>query len=101
MPTVESLAAVLMILQSVLLRSGDLIVMSGPARLAYHGMWCSACSSMLISTLAVPAILPETLPAEFSRPSSECLWDDRLVDFMSCARININVRHVGYTKPST
>jgi alkylated DNA repair protein alkB family protein 1 len=75
----------------ILLRSGDIVVMSGPAcRRAYHG---------------VPRILEGTLPAH--------LGEDTQVDdeswppyarYMNTARININVRQVfpkGFNSPTS
>jgi len=69
---------------SILLRSGDVIIMSGPAcRRAYHG---------------VPRILGGTLPHHFR---SQCLESETLrkewepyEDYMKMSRININVRQV-------
>jgi alkylated DNA repair protein alkB family protein 1 len=67
----------------ILLRSGDVLIMSGPAcRRAYHG---------------VPRILETTLPEHFSQPPDS---DDEIMDwepykdYMSNTRININVRQV-------
>ena len=64
-----------------MLRSGDIIVMSGPAcRRAYHG---------------VPRILEGTLPAYLEEGTD---IDDRLstpyARYMNTTRININVRQV-------
>ena len=66
---------------SIMLRSGDIIVMSGPAcRRAYHG---------------VPRILEGTLPAYLEEGAN---IDDRLstpyARYMNTTRININVRQV-------
>ena len=66
---------------SIMLRSGDIIVMSGPAcRRAYHG---------------VPRILEGTLPAYLEEGAD---IDDRLstpyARYMNTTRININVRQV-------
>ena len=65
----------------ILLRSGDIIVMSGPAcRRAYHG---------------VPRILEETLPAylwEGTNTDDE-LWTP-YARYMDTTRINVNVRQV-------
>ncbi|KAK0483564.1 hypothetical protein IW261DRAFT_1463923 [Armillaria novae-zelandiae] len=62
----------------ILLRSGDVVIMSGPAcRRAYHG---------------VPRILDDTLP----RHLGECVDEDwaRYGSYMRSTRININVRQV-------
>ncbi|KIJ68929.1 hypothetical protein HYDPIDRAFT_172447 [Hydnomerulius pinastri MD-312] len=67
----------------ILLRSGDVVIMSGPAcRRAYHG---------------VPRILENTLPEHFSQPpEADCGiadWEP-YKDYMQATRININVRQV-------
>lgn len=62
---------------AVLLRSGDVVIMSGPAcRRAYHG---------------VPRILENTLPTHLEEGD-----DDWAVyaDYMQTSRINVNVRQV-------
>ncbi|KAG7452572.1 uncharacterized protein BT62DRAFT_958504 [Guyanagaster necrorhizus] len=62
----------------ILLRSGDVVIMSGPAcRRAYHG---------------VPRILDDTLPPHLA----DCGDEDwaRYASYMSKTRININVRQV-------
>ncbi|KAK0459664.1 uncharacterized protein EV420DRAFT_1537095 [Desarmillaria tabescens] len=62
----------------ILLRSGDIAIMSGPAcRRAYHG---------------VPRILDDTLPPHLSDSGDED-WA-RYASYMSTTRININVRQV-------
>jgi alkylated DNA repair protein alkB family protein 1 len=66
---------------SILLRSGDIIVMSGPAcRRAYHG---------------VPRILEGTLPAYLGEGTdiNDGLWTP-YAQYMNTTRININVRQV-------
>src|SRR6266403_2405122 len=65
----------------ILLRSGDIIVMSGPAcRCAYHG---------------VPRILERTLPAYLGEGTNidDELWTP-YARYMDTTRININVRQV-------
>ncbi len=57
---------------AMFIRSGDAMLLSGEARLAYHG---------------VPRVLAGSCPAELATP-------DPLGRFMSAARININVRQV-------
>ncbi|KAF9500926.1 hypothetical protein BDN71DRAFT_1439823, partial [Pleurotus eryngii] len=62
----------------ILLRSGDVVIMSGPAcRRAYHG---------------VPRILEDTLPRHFTDDDTE-EWAP-FAKYMSTTRININVRQV-------
>ncbi|TPX49611.1 hypothetical protein CcCBS67573_g10150 [Chytriomyces confervae] len=69
---------------SLVLRSGDVIVMSGASRKCFHG---------------VPRIIPNSLP-EYLAPTndanSEGDDDDWRIfgDFLSTARININVRQI-------
>ncbi|KAI0747634.1 hypothetical protein C8Q80DRAFT_687787 [Daedaleopsis nitida] len=64
----------------ILLRSGDIVVMSGPAcRRAYHG---------------VPRILEGTLPPHLEGTSdSEIDWE-LYEEYLRCTRINVNVRQV-------
>ncbi|KAI9348045.1 2OG-Fe(II) oxygenase superfamily-domain-containing protein [Obelidium mucronatum] len=65
---------------SFVLRSGDIIVMSGPSRKVFHG---------------VPRILSNSLPAHLSRNQND---DDKdwpvFASFLSTTRININVRQI-------
>lgn len=65
----------------ILLRSGDIIVMSGPAcRRAYHG---------------IPRILEESLPAYLGEGTNidDEVWTP-YARYMDTTRININVRQV-------
>ncbi|KAF9218329.1 hypothetical protein BS17DRAFT_804842 [Gyrodon lividus] len=71
----------------ILLRSGDVVIMSGPGcRRAYHG---------------VPRILENTLPGHFSQPTDDGGDDGGDIadwvpyeEYMQTTRININVRQV-------
>ncbi|KAJ7172566.1 hypothetical protein C8R46DRAFT_1086422 [Mycena filopes] len=63
----------------ILLRSGDVVIMSGPAcRRAFHG---------------VPRILENTLPDHLAAQPDEPQWAP-FAEYMSTTRININVRQV-------
>ncbi|KAJ7940719.1 hypothetical protein B0H13DRAFT_2397445, partial [Mycena leptocephala] len=63
----------------ILLRSGDIVIMSGPAcRRAFHG---------------VPRILENTLPAHLAAQLDEPQWAP-FAEYMATTRININVRQV-------
>ncbi|KAJ7740700.1 hypothetical protein DFH07DRAFT_926444 [Mycena maculata] len=63
----------------ILLRSGDAVIMSGPAcRRAFHG---------------VPRILENTLPAHLAAQPDEPRWAP-FAEYMGTTRININVRQV-------
>ncbi|KAJ7285931.1 hypothetical protein C8J57DRAFT_1663405 [Mycena rebaudengoi] len=63
----------------ILLRSGDAVIMSGPAcRRAYHG---------------VPRILDDTLPAHLAMQPGDSDWQ-LFAEYMQSTRININVRQV-------
>ncbi|CDZ96363.1 DNA alkylation damage repair protein [Phaffia rhodozyma] len=75
----------------ILLRSGDVVVLSGHGRRAYHG---------------VPRILDDTLPAHLkpSLPEDQVSpsWDEDLGRYMETTRININARQVfppGFKRP--
>ncbi|KAJ3034770.1 hypothetical protein HDU99_010668 [Rhizoclosmatium hyalinum] len=63
---------------SLVLRSGDVIVMSGASRKCFHG---------------VPRIIPNTLPAHLANDLGDDEWPV-FGDFLSTARININVRQI-------
>ncbi|KAJ7046694.1 hypothetical protein C8F04DRAFT_1061399 [Mycena alexandri] len=63
----------------IILRSGDVVIMSGPAcRRAYHG---------------VPRILENTLPDHLAAQPDEPQWAP-FAEYMDTTRININVRQV-------
>ncbi|KAJ6596809.1 hypothetical protein DFH09DRAFT_1132793 [Mycena vulgaris] len=63
----------------ILLRSGDVVIMSGPAcRRAFHG---------------VPRILENTLPCHLAAQLDEPQWAP-FAEFLGTTRININVRQV-------
>ncbi|PSS32177.1 hypothetical protein PHLCEN_2v2050 [Hermanssonia centrifuga] len=63
----------------ILLRSGDVVVMSGPrCRRAYHG---------------VPRILENTLPPHFIHGVQDKEWEP-YEEYLQTSRININVRQV-------
>ncbi|KAJ7452508.1 hypothetical protein B0H11DRAFT_2176658 [Mycena galericulata] len=63
----------------ILLRSGDVLIMSGPAcRRAFHG---------------VPRILEDTLPHHLAAQPDEPQWAP-FAEYMRTTRININVRQV-------
>lgn len=71
---------------AIYLRSGDILVMSGPSRRAYHG---------------IPRIIEGSLPQHLSRCDSEDLdIDERGADwnvfanYLATTRININIRQV-------
>jgi len=64
----------------ILLRSGDAIIMSGPAcRRAYHG---------------VPRILENTLPQYLEVGDGDIDWTKELEEYLRTTRINVNVRQV-------
>nr|XP_031860915.1 alkylated DNA repair protein AlkB [Kwoniella shandongensis]KAA5527987.1 alkylated DNA repair protein AlkB [Kwoniella shandongensis] len=73
----------------IILRSGDMLIMSGDGRQAYHG---------------VPRIMEGTLPEHFQPHDDD---DDTIraaKQWISSARININARQVfppGFQRPST
>ncbi|KAI9197116.1 uncharacterized protein BJ171DRAFT_522715 [Polychytrium aggregatum] len=64
----------------IVLQSGDIVVMSGPCRLAFHG---------------VPRIIEDTLPEYLARrdDGTDDEWKP-FGEFLSQARINVNVRQV-------
>lgn len=63
----------------IILRSGDVIVMSGPTRRSYHG---------------VPRILERTLPPHLQSQEDDDDWEP-FARYLSTARINVNVRQTG------
>jgi alkylated DNA repair protein alkB family protein 1 len=84
----------------LILRSGDVLVMAGRGRQAYHG---------------VPRIMEGTLPSHFARidmlgdeaepaeeENEEAVIDRAVREWMQTARINVNVRQVfppGFVRP--
>lgn len=72
----------------VMLKSGDVAIMSGPSRLAMHG---------------VPRIVPaDERPWELTKNSGNSTEKDKFViDFINEARINMNVRQVLYPGSKT
>ncbi|TFK46433.1 hypothetical protein OE88DRAFT_1667831 [Heliocybe sulcata] len=65
---------------ALLLRSGDVVIMSGPAcRRAYHG---------------VPRILEDTLPGHLDVQEEDDGEWRVYADYMRTSRINVNVRQV-------
>lgn len=92
----------------VLLRSGDVVIMSGPrCRRAFHGESLAIFAPRLATEssngdtlVGVPRILEGTLPVHL-QDSSELCWEP-FAAYMMTTRININVRQVfprGYTVP--
>ncbi|KAK9765061.1 hypothetical protein K7432_006905 [Basidiobolus ranarum] len=63
---------------AIYLRSGDMMAMCGPCRAAFHG---------------VPRILEDTLPDHLKPNPEDPDWDI-YADFVSEARINVNIRQV-------
>ncbi|KAK5823020.1 hypothetical protein F5H01DRAFT_333320 [Linnemannia elongata] len=69
----------------ILLQSGDILVMTGPCRSAFHG---------------VPRIIEDTLPEYLQQDSTDPEWDI-YADYLAEARINLNIRQVYPPKSST
>jgi alkylated DNA repair protein alkB family protein 1 len=63
----------------IILRSGDILVMSGASRLAYHG---------------VPRIFPSDLPPLQYDPLVDPPETKLALEILGSARININIRQV-------
>lgn len=87
----------------ILLRSGDIVIMSGPAcRRAYHGELLNAAVGVNIlifeiSTSGVPRILEGTTPPHLLKealPENERDFWIPYEDYMRTTRINVNVRQV-------
>lgn len=83
------------------LRSGDIIVMTGPCRKAFHGketcqppQFIPSLKSFLF--IGVPLIIEDTLPDYLSNNNTyqDALDWELYGDFMSTARINLNIRQV-------
>ncbi|KAG0373345.1 hypothetical protein BGX24_011829 [Mortierella sp. AD032] len=62
----------------ILLQSGDILVMTGPCRSAFHG---------------VPRIIEDTLPDYLQSNPSDSEWEI-YADYLAEARINLNIRQV-------
>ncbi|KAF9905043.1 hypothetical protein EC991_002052 [Linnemannia zychae] len=69
----------------ILLQSGDILIMTGPCRSAFHG---------------VPRIIEDTLPEYLQSNPSNPDWDI-YADYLAEARINLNIRQVYPPKSST
>lgn len=81
----------------ILLRSGDVIIMSGPAcRRAYHGVCNLALHEQLVIRLllGVPRILENSLPHHFEVSEADTRWGGAYAEYLRTTRININVRQV-------
>ncbi|KAF9409179.1 hypothetical protein BGZ94_002036 [Podila epigama] len=68
----------------ILLQSGDILVMTGPCRSAFHG---------------VPRIIEGTLPTYLQKNPSAPEWDI-YADYLAEARVNLNIRQVYPPKDS-
>ncbi|KAF9929656.1 hypothetical protein FBU30_001385 [Linnemannia zychae] len=68
----------------ILLQSGDILIMTGPCRSAFHG---------------VPRIIEDTLPEYLCKNSTDPEWDI-YADYLAEARINLNIRQVYPPKSS-
>ena len=81
----------------LLLRSGDVVVMSGPqCRRAYHGtkqLKGFSLRFMMACYVGVPRVLDGTLP-DHLLSFGEDLESDLLENYLRTTRININVRQV-------
>ncbi|KAK8866039.1 hypothetical protein IAR55_001190 [Kwoniella newhampshirensis] len=78
----------------IILRSGDMLIMSGDGRQAYHGE--STFVRLPAEPPGIPRIMERTLPAHFSP------IDTPAKRWISTARININARQVfppGFQRP--
>ncbi|KAG0308071.1 hypothetical protein BGZ97_000178 [Linnemannia gamsii] len=69
----------------ILLQSGDILVMTGPCRSAFHG---------------VPRIIENTLPEYLQKDPTDPEWDI-YADYLAEARINLNIRQVYPPKTNT
>lgn len=84
----------------LLLKSGDIVVMTGPCRKAFHGKFSRSAFHLWVSLMrfqiGVPLIIENTLPDYLSNNNQ---YDDApdwklFGDFMSTSRINLNIRQV-------
>jgi len=82
----------------ILLRSGDVVIMSGPAcRRAYHGPSKPVpylLSLPYLTFSGVPRVLENTLPAHFESHNSQDEDWAYYEEYLRNTRININVRQV-------
>ncbi|KAF9358643.1 hypothetical protein BGX34_008828 [Mortierella sp. NVP85] len=69
----------------ILLQSGDILVMTGPCRAAFHG---------------VPRIIEDSLPSYLQSRPEDPEWEI-YADYLSEARINLNIRQVYPPKHSS
>ncbi|KAK4683446.1 hypothetical protein P7C73_g6819, partial [Tremellales sp. Uapishka_1] len=90
----------------IILRSGDVLIMSGRARQFYHGKFSMGPahgeSTDYPSLLGVPRIMEDTLPAHFAPSDLDDLTMAAAKRWIQNGRININARQVfppGFQRP--
>jgi alkylated DNA repair protein alkB homolog 1 len=83
----------------ILLRDGDILILSGHSRRCFHGNHTFNCYYILIfDNIGVPRVLVNTLPAylepdALDDPERDQDWDC-IAAHLSMTRININLRQV-------
>ena len=77
----------------LLLRSGDVIVLSGPSRRSYHGTCLGhhlpVSRSLTLLHAGIPRVLDGTLPSHFSEASTiedDSSWDPVMADYLRTTR---------------
>jgi len=88
----------------ILVRSGDVVIMGGEARFAYHGVPRVFADSMSLDANATNALIDELVGSNATTTTTAATTtavDDRerliwrrVVEFMATTRINVNVRQV-------
>lgn len=88
----------------IILRSGDVLIMSGRGRQSYHGKQSNGQSSfLLIRRPGVPRVMEGTLPSHFFPATSDLHTLAATKKWITTGRININARQVfppGFQRPS-
>jgi alkylated DNA repair protein alkB family protein 1 len=83
----------------LLVRSGDVLIMAGPSRQAYHGARTSIPSCVRLGSAlrtGVPRVLDGPLPGSMALPAADDpAWHAHgFARYMQTTRVNLNVRQV-------
>ena len=78
----------------LVLRSGDVLIMSGPGRGNYHGRSPVSVHGASLDGIGIPRILEGTLPEHFGPTDADTPDMEAVKRWIATGRININARQV-------